>query len=63
LCPDSPKSATLAVRCARSPERGDAALVNCKTEIAKTYPLDQAAEALADVEHGHPTGKVVLLVD
>jgi NADPH:quinone reductase-like Zn-dependent oxidoreductase len=34
-----------------------------KPHVAKTYPLDQARDALSDVEEGHSVGKIVLLAD
>ena len=33
-----------------------------KPHVAKTYPLREAAEALAAVERDHPVGKIVLIV-
>jgi len=33
-----------------------------KPHVAKTYPLDQAAQALNAVEREHPAGKIVLVV-
>jgi NADPH:quinone reductase-like Zn-dependent oxidoreductase len=30
--------------------------------VTSTFPLDRAAEALAEVETGHATGKVVITV-
>jgi NADPH:quinone reductase-like Zn-dependent oxidoreductase len=70
--PDQTKAKELGVRALRYTVEADgtelaeiAALVaagKVRPHIAKTYPLDRAAEALAEVEHGHPAGKVVLLV-
>jgi NADPH:quinone reductase-like Zn-dependent oxidoreductase len=34
-----------------------------KPHVAKTYPLEQASDALSDVEKGHSVGKVVLTVE
>ena len=34
-----------------------------KPHVEKTYPLDQAPQALAAVEKGHPVGKIVLTED
>ena len=33
-----------------------------KAHIAKTYPLEEAAQALAALEQAHPAGKIVLIV-
>jgi NADPH:quinone reductase-like Zn-dependent oxidoreductase len=33
-----------------------------KAHVQKTYPLDEAAQALAAVEKAHPVGKIVLIV-
>jgi NADPH:quinone reductase-like Zn-dependent oxidoreductase len=32
-----------------------------RPHVAKTYPLDQARDALREVEEGHSVGKVVLV--
>jgi len=32
-----------------------------KPHIAKTYALDQASDALSEVEKGHSVGKIVLV--
>lgn len=34
-----------------------------KPHVEKSYPLDQAAEALAQVESGHSVGKIVLIMN
>ncbi|KQW18129.1 hypothetical protein ASC80_22110 [Afipia sp. Root123D2] len=34
-----------------------------KPHVAKTFPLEQASDALSDVEKGHSVGKVVLTVE
>ena len=34
-----------------------------KPHVAKTYPLDQAADALSEVERGHSVGKIVLVMN
>jgi NADPH:quinone reductase-like Zn-dependent oxidoreductase len=71
--PDQAKAEELGVRAVRYTVEADgkelaeiAALVaagKVKPHVSKTYPLEKAEDALAEVEHGHPTGKVVLLVD
>jgi len=71
--PDQARAKDLGVRALRYTVEADgkelaevAALVaagKVTPHIAKTFPLDRAADALAEVEHGHPVGKVVLVVD
>jgi NADPH:quinone reductase-like Zn-dependent oxidoreductase len=34
-----------------------------KPHVAKTYPLEQASDALAEVEKGHSVGKIVLVAE
>jgi NADPH:quinone reductase-like Zn-dependent oxidoreductase len=68
---DPPKARELGIRFAgskRSPERlseltklwSDGKL---QLHVAKTFPLEQAAEAHRQVEPGHARGKVVLTID
>jgi NADPH:quinone reductase-like Zn-dependent oxidoreductase len=33
-----------------------------KPHVEKTYPLDEASQALADLEKNHPAGKIVLTI-
>ncbi|HEY1612604.1 MAG TPA: NADP-dependent oxidoreductase [Rhizomicrobium sp.] len=71
--PDQSRAQDLGVRALRYTVEADgrelghiAALVaagRVRPHIAKTWPLDQAAEALASVEEGHTVGKIVLLTD
>jgi NADPH:quinone reductase-like Zn-dependent oxidoreductase len=71
--PDQKKAQKLGVRALHYGVEADgkelaemAALVaagKVKPHIEKTFPLDQAAEALAEVEKGHTVGKIVLRVD
>ena len=34
-----------------------------KPHVAKTYSLDQASDALSEVEKGHSVGKIVLVTE
>ena len=33
-----------------------------KAHVSKTYPFDQLPDALREVEEGHATGKIVVVV-
>ena len=71
--PDQNKAQELGVRALRYTVEADgreleeiAALAEAgkvKPHVAKTWPLGEANEALAELEHGHSAGKIVLVVE